>query len=53
MATCASNDGEWKDNISEVKASVGAFATFAEQAGIKEKTATFINAVIEANMVKI
>lgn len=42
-----------KDIISEVGASVGAFSTFAEQAGIKEKTTSFINAVIEANMVKI
>lgn len=42
-----------KDIISEVGTSVSDFATFAEQAGIKEKTTEYINSIIAANMVKI
>lgn len=35
-----------KDIISEIGASVSSFATFAEQAGIKEKTLEYINSVL-------
>lgn len=42
-----------KDIISEIDASVSGFATFAEQAGIKEETFEFINSVIDVNMIKI
>lgn len=38
-----------KDIIGEVHESVSGFATFAEQAGIKEKTYEYINSVIGAN----
>lgn len=42
-----------KDIISEVGTAVSDFATFAEQAGIKEKTTEYINSIIAANMVNI
>lgn len=42
-----------KDIISAVGTAVSDFATFAEQAGIKEKTTEYINSIIAANMVKI
>lgn len=42
-----------KDIISEIGVSVSGFATFAEQAGIKEKTYNYINSVIDVNMIKI
>lgn len=42
-----------KDIISEIGTKVSGFKTFAEQAGIKEKTYNYINSVIDANMVKI
>ena len=42
-----------KDIICEVGTSVSSFATFAEQAGIKEKTTSFINSVIDANKIEI
>lgn len=42
-----------KDIICEVRTSVSSFATFAEQAGIKEKTTSFINSVIDANKIEI
>lgn len=42
-----------KDIISAVGTVVSDFATFAEQAGIKEKTTEYINSIIAANMVKI
>lgn len=40
-----------KDIISEISISVNNFGTFAEQAGIKEKTAIYINSVIAANRI--
>lgn len=42
-----------KDIISAVGTAVSDFATFAEQAGIKEKTTEYINSIIAANMVNI
>ncbi len=42
-----------KDIISEVGTKVSNFKSFAEQAGIKERTYHYINSVIEANMIKI
>lgn len=42
-----------KDIISAVGTAVSDFATFAEQAGIKEKTTEYINSIIAVNMVKI
>lgn len=42
-----------KDIISEVGTAVSDFATFAEQAGIKEKTTEYINSITAANMVNI
>lgn len=42
-----------KDIISEIGASVSGFALFAEQAGIKENTFSFIQSVIDANMIKM
>lgn len=42
-----------KDIISEVGTAVSDFATFAEQAGIKEKITEYINSIIAANMVNI
>jgi len=42
-----------KEIINEVKAAVGKFGSFAEQAGIKEKTVDYINSIIHANMVDI
>lgn len=46
-------DRRCRDIISEIGALVSGFATFAEQAGIKEKTFEFINSVIDENMIKI
>lgn len=42
-----------KDIISEVSSAVSRFSSFAEHAGINEKTYAYINSVIEANGVKI
>ena len=42
-----------KDMINEVKTAVDKFDSFAEQVGIKEKTARFINSIIAANTVAI
>lgn len=42
-----------KDIINEVKAAVDKFDSFAEQVGIKEKTARFINSIIAANTAAI
>ena len=42
-----------KDIINEVKTAVDKFDSFAEQVGIKEKTAEFINSIIAANTVAI
>lgn len=42
-----------KDIINEVKTAVGKFDSFAEQVGIKEKTAEFINSIIAVNTVAI
>jgi serine/threonine-protein kinase HipA len=42
-----------RDIISEISTSVASFATYAEQAGVKEKTVAAINAVLEANMIRI
>lgn len=42
-----------KDIISAVGTAVSDFATFAEQAGIKEKITEYINSIIAANMVNI
>ena len=42
-----------KDIINEVKTAVDKFDSFAEQVGIKEKTAEFINSIIAANTVDI
>ena len=41
-----------KDIISEVRTSVGKFRTFAEQVGIKEEIAGYIDSIIAANMVE-
>ena len=41
------------DIIRDVAASANNFATFAEQAGVKEKTYEYINSVIGANMVEL
>jgi serine/threonine-protein kinase HipA len=42
-----------KDIISEVQTSVNNFTVFAEQVGIKEKTADYINSIIAQNKVSI
>lgn len=42
-----------KDIISEIGALVSDFAAYAGRVGLKEKTYNYINAVIDANMVKI
>jgi serine/threonine-protein kinase HipA len=42
-----------RDIISEIIISVSSFTSYAEQAGVKEKTVASINAVIEANKIKI
>lgn len=42
-----------RDIISEVAVAVGNFEKYAEQAGVKEKTAAYINSVIDEHMVKI
>ena len=42
-----------KDIISEIGVKVSEFESFAEQAGIKEKTYNYINSVLDANMIKI
>lgn len=42
-----------KDIISAVGSAVSDFATFAERAGIKEKTTEYINSIIAANMIII
>lgn len=42
-----------KDIISEIGALVSDFAVYAGRVGLKEKTYNYINAVIDANMVKI
>ena len=42
-----------KDIINEVKQAVSKFNSFAEQVGIKEKTADYINSIIAANTVDI
>ena len=41
------------DIIRDVAASANNFATFAEQAGVKEKTYEYINSVIGSNMVEL
>ncbi|MCM1087624.1 MAG: type II toxin-antitoxin system HipA family toxin [Muribaculaceae bacterium] len=46
-------DRRCKDIISEISTSVSSFATYAGQAGVKEKTVASINAVIESNMIKV
>jgi serine/threonine-protein kinase HipA len=46
-------DRRCRDIISEISTSVSSFASYAEQAGVKEKTVASINAVIEANKIKI
>jgi serine/threonine-protein kinase HipA len=46
-------DRRCRDIISEISISVSSFASYAEQAGVKEKTVASINAVIEANKIKI
>lgn len=38
-----------KDIINEISASVARFSTFAEQAGIKEKTCNYIESIITRN----
>ncbi len=43
----------YKDIISEIGGKVSGFASFAEQAGIKEETYNYINSVIENNMIEI
>ncbi len=42
-----------KDIINEVRSVVGRFSSFAEQVGIKEKTANYINSIIDANTVDV
>lgn len=42
-----------KDIIREVLTSVGEFAVFAEQVGIKEKTCEYIHSIMEANSVDL
>lgn len=42
-----------KSIINEIGTKVSGFKSFAEKAGIKEKTYNYINSVIEANMIKI
>lgn len=42
-----------KDIISEIGEKVSDIASFAQQAGIKEKTYNYINSVIETKMIKI
>ena len=42
-----------KDIINEVRSAVSNFNSFAEQVGIKEKTAGYINSIIAANTVDI
>lgn len=42
-------DRRCKDIISEISTSVSEFVTYAELAGMKEKTYAYINSVIEAN----
>ena len=42
-----------RDIISEIGVSVSDFVTFAEQAGINEKTFETINSVIDVNMIKV
>ena len=42
-----------KDIINEVRSVVGRFSSFAEQVGIKEKTANYINSILEANTVDV
>ena len=42
-----------KDIINEVRSVVGRFSSFAEQVGIKEKNANYINSIIDANTVDV
>ena len=42
-----------KDIINEVRSVVGRFSSFAEQVGIKEKTANYINSILDANTVDV
>lgn len=42
-----------KDIINEIATKVSGFQSFAEQVGITEKTYSYINSIIETNMIKI
>ena len=42
-----------KDIINEIATKVRGFQSFAEQVGITEKTYSYINSIIETNMIKI
>ncbi len=43
----------YKDIISEIGGKASGFASFSEQAGIKEETYNYITSVIENNMIEI